>query len=276
MGIINVVPPQQNQPGQPASGKMEAQEVKTPEVNQSVNSDKHLAEMARREKAMRLQSREMAAMKQAIAQREAEYKNIQAELEKERGFKSKLKSSPWDALIEAGFTPEEATAAFLNQPTQESVELKQLRAELAALKSDQETFKKSALEAQEQSYSQAKKQMEAEVKSLVTTSTEAYELINSMDASQQVVDYIESVYQESGQLLDIETAAKHVEDFLLDEAKKFASLKKLQALQGTPAQPVTTGTQLKTLSNQLNAGSKPLTAKERRERAIAAFKGSLT
>jgi sulfur relay (sulfurtransferase) DsrC/TusE family protein len=265
MGIINVVPETQAQ-----------QEVKEAEVTKPQQEDTtKLAELARREKAMRLQSREMQAMKQAIAQREAEYKILQEELERERGFKSKLKSSPWDALIEAGFSPEEATTAFLNQPSAENIELKQLRAELAAIRAEQDQFKKTSQKAQEESYTQAKKQIESEVNQLVS-SNEEYEMVKSMGAVQQVVDYIESTYQESGQLLDIETAAKHVEEFLMDEAMKLSKIKKLQSKfmpQESQAQSVNLAPQLKTLSNQLNAGSKPLTAKERRERAIAAFKG---
>lgn len=270
MGILNVVTGSEQAP--------EQQEVKQTE-NQAPSQDeavKKLSELARREKAMRMQSREMAAMKQEIARREAEFKSIQQELEREKGFKSKLKSSPWDALIEAGFTPEEATTAFLNQPTQENIELKQLRAELAAIKAEQDSIKQSSIKAQEASYSQAKKQIENEITHLVN-GNEEFEMVKSMGAIQQVVDYIENMYNESGQLLDVETAAKHVEEFLLEEAMKLSKIKKLQSKflpqNETPTQQSNSVAQLKTLSNQLNAGSKPLTAKERRERAIAAFKG---
>lgn len=271
MGILNVV---QEQP-QPT---LEKQEVTQPEVTGADDAAKKLAEMAKKEKAMRLQTREMSAIKQAMAQREAEMKALQDELEKERGFKAKLKSSPWDALIEAGFSPEEATTAFLNQPTTENIELKQLRAELAAIKAEQEGFKQSSQKMQEASYAQAKKQLETEVTKLVSNG-EAFEMIKEMNASQQVVSYIEAMYQESGELIDVETAAQHVEEFLLEEAMKLAKIKKIQsklAPQESPAQQVNTGSQLKTLSNQMTSGSKPLTAKERRDRAIAAFKGQIT
>lgn len=253
-------------------------EVKPTEVKPTEDPSQKLAEMAKKERAMRMQSREMAAIKQEMARREAEFKAIQEELEKERGFKSKLKTSTWDALIEAGLTPEEATTAFLNQPTGDSLEVRQLRAEINALKAEQQAFKESSIKDREQSYSQAKKQIESEVTGLIK-GNESYEFIDKMNASSQVVDYIEAVFQESGQLLDTLTAAQHVEEFLMEEALKIAEIKKLKAKlipQAQPEQKVTTGNQVKTLSNQMTAGSKPLSAKERRERAIAAFKGQLT
>lgn len=271
MGILTTVP-------EPTKLEKAPTEVTPNEVKAPDDASNKLAEMAKREKAIRMQSREMAAIKQEMAKREADFKALQEELERERGFKTKLKTSTWDALLEAGLTPEEATTAFLNQPSEENIELRQLRAELAALKSEQQAFKESSQKAQEQSYSQAKKQIEAEVTNLVKGS-ESYEFIDKMNAAQQVVDYIESVYQESGQLLDTATAAEHVEEFLMEEALKIAEIKKLKAKllpQDTPAPTVNAGSQVKTLSNQMNSGSKPLSAKERRERAIAAFKGQLT
>ena len=275
MGILNVVP--HGAPKAAVEGVQEAVEVKNPEVTEKVDADKSLVEMAKREKAMRMQAREMAAMKQAIAQREAEYKALQAELDKEKGFKSKLKSNPWDAFIEAGYSPEEATAAMLNQPTQESMELKQLRAELASIKAEQESFKQSAKQSQEQAYNQTKTQLKSEVTRLAK-GNEAFELIDAMEAHDQVVDRIEEVYNETGQLIDVEEAAKYVEDNLMEEVQKVVKLKKLQKLlspQEPQAHQVNPAQKLSTLSNQHSASSSRLTAKDRRERAIAAFNGQL-
>jgi hypothetical protein len=81
--------------------------------------------------------------------------------------------------------------------------------------------------------------------------------------------------------MDFGKACEQVENYLVDEAMKYASLNKVKsklypAAQAEQKTEVPKQTQTQTLSNKAPPSSQRLSAKERIERAKAAFEGRLT
>ena len=142
-------------------------------------------------------------------------------------------------------------------------------------------------EAQEQqqteAYQAAIKQIESDVKSLVSQDS-SYEAIRASKAEKDVVELIEETYKQDGVLLSTEEAAQMVEDYLVEQYTKFTQLDKIKqkielskakTAQSNsvkqPSEPQQSQPTMKTLTNNVGS-SKPLTA---RERAILAFEGKL-
>ena len=90
-------------------------------------------------------------------------------------------------------------------------------------------------------------------------SNEKYELIQANSAVQLVYDVIEAHYNDTKNVLPIDEAAEHVENYLFEESKKLLNMKKLQSLFNTPqasSKPVESRSQAvskPTLSNALSA-----------------------
>lgn len=239
-----------------------------------------LAQMIRREKALRQRDREYQSEKK---QWEAEREAKRAELESATAFRQRLAQQaaidPVAALAELGISGDQFTQALLNQPNPQSREILQLKAEIAALKSYNEQSQKQAEEQGRSQFETGKKQILAEVNALIN-SNEEYETLKSMGAQDAVFDLIKSTLDKEGYLIPVEQAANEIEEYLVEEALKFARLKKIQAKLAPPAEapkPAPTQAekqQMRTLSNrQTVSTAQPSTAKDRIARAIAAFNG---
>ena len=243
------------------------------------------AALARREKAIRAEKRQFEQDREKF---QSEREQMKKELEDYRARMTRLTQDPYSVLMEQGVTADQAAALMMNQPDPQSQTIQQLKAELAALKGEQTNAQKRVEEQQAQQYEQAKKQIRNDVKLLVD-GDESFEALkaNGDGALDAVVDLVEKTFQKDGYVMPLEQAAKEVEDYLAEEAFRFASLKKVQArLAPPPALPEATKQPanqqhqtkpMQTLSNR-SAPSTPsrLSEKERRERAIAAFRGQLT
>lgn len=226
-----------------------------------------MREQQRREREL------LASERAAIAAEKAEVEQIKA-------WKSKFSTDPWSALMEAGYSPEQATELILNQPKSQDIQLSRVQQELQALKASHEKTAQEIKETQQQQYEQAKKQIGNEVKMLVDSDPE-FETIKAMDAQSAVTELIEMTFNETGILMTIDEAAKEVEEHLVEEAAKLAQLNKIKSRFGTQAsapeqkqQPMQKQGGIQTLTNRTAmAQSKPMSA---RERAIAAFMGKQT
>jgi len=196
-----------------------------------------------------------------------------------------LAQDPMGALSELGISYEQLTNAVLNQPSASDVAYQKLQAEIQALKDAQNQSATKFQEQQQQQYEAAVSQLRSEAQALVQADP-AFETIKEMGMSDAVVELIKETYNQQGVLLDVSEAAEQVENHLIEEAMRFAKLKKVQtklAPEPQPAEatklPLTKQPQqpMKTLTNAVTAQSRtqPLSAKERRERAILAFKGQL-
>lgn len=246
------------------------QEPKAPQQDQSAE---RFAQLARKEKALRAQARQL----------QEQQRSIQEQLTKSQSeWQGRVKSDPLTVLAEAGLTHDDIANLLLNSRP-EDVELKRIKSELQAIKSSQQEQYNKIQESQKAAYEQAVKQVSREV-NMVVNSDEAYETIRATKSQDAVVELIKSTYDEEGVLLSADEAAAMVEEYLVNEATSLAKLKKIQSklapqepeipaeqTQQTQKPQITT----KTLTNTITASSKPLTAKDRRERAIMAFKGQL-
>jgi hypothetical protein len=195
--------------------------------------------------------------------------------------KSKLLENPYQTLTEAGVSYDKVTEQALQAlNTQDPVaqHISKLEAKIAELEGKQTTFEKTAQDQATQQYQAALKQIEADTKAMVDASKD-FELVRSMDAVPAVVKLIEAEFQRTGQILDVETAAREVEDYLFDEAMKVTALEKVKAKLApapTPQTPAKTQrSPMQTLTNSVSSTPRGMTPAEKRARAIAAFKGEL-
>jgi hypothetical protein len=229
------------------------------------------AALARKERAIRSQQ-------QALKQREEAFKAKESEYESKYVPKERLSQDTLGVLQEMGISYDQLTTALLNQGNQEPPEIREIRAELKKLREEQTSTKKTAEESQTKAYEQAITTIRNQAKMLVD-SNENFETIKATGSEEMIVDHIKEEFDKTGIVLSVEEAAQFIEDALVEDAFKYSQLKKVQArLNPAPVEQEVaqkSEPQLKTLTAQVSASSKPMTNKERRERAIAAFRGQL-
>jgi len=261
-----------------------AVEATTPKAAVETPLSAQYAQLARKEKAIRDKAQGVKAQEVAFAAEKAAWAAEKAELAAFKAQIDRLDKEPLAVMAERGITYDKLTEQALNQPSAEESammgELKAMRAEIAALKGESETNRKSAVDQQTRAYQQAVAQIAKDAKALIDSDA-AYETIKATDSTKDVVELIERTFKEDGTLLTIEEAAIAVEEYLVEEGLKFARLNKIQQKLKPATPPVaeaapktqgaTTQQPIKTLTNAHGA-SRQLTAKER---AVLAFKGEL-
>lgn len=263
--------------GATAPAAPEAAAPAVPEQAKALAADPKMDAFARKERQLRRMQQELQAEKQQMTKRAQEY---------ETGYisKSRLKDDFWGVLNEAGIDQESFTQQLINQPNMNDPTTRALMSKLKQLEEKQSAAERANQDATERQYKQAVQQISNEVKQLVD-SNDAYETIKTMAAQDAVVELIEQTFTSTGNLMDIDEAAKQVEEYLLGEARKYTQLKKLQkpiseqqsqapsvSAQKQPGHQV----QIKTLTNAVpTQPAKRMSDKERRERALAAFHGQL-
>lgn len=262
------------------SAQMAAGEVTSQgEATSDKVSAKIFAELARKEKAFRAKE---DAWKAQLAEKEQGWLAKEQEYQSKYIPRDKLMNDTLGALQEAGISYDQLTQLVMNPPSQEALINMQLQNKIKELESKLDSkfnsFEESQKQQQSKQYEQAMNQLRGQVKNLVASDADTFELINAHgeDAQEAVVRYIEDYYKETNQILPIDQAAKEVEAHLLEESKKLYELKKIKSLlvpqeQETPQVQGKPQATHKTLTNT-NATStqRPMS---RRERAIAAFNG---
>lgn len=260
-------------PAEAPKAEAKVEEAKAPEAAPKVSAEDQARfdQLARREKAIRTEAKKLEQMRKDI---DAQKAPPTPAFNKAEFLKDPMKYVTADELSQV-------TLAQLNQ-SPESHMIRQLQAELEALKQEQGTVKQSIETQQTTAYKQAVQQISREVDSLVS-SNDDYAAIQAEGAQSAVVQLIEQTYQEDGILLTSAEAAKQVEDYLLEKALKLAGLAKVQTRLAPKVSEAIAPTsqpeqqqQSRTLTNSLVTSSKPLTARERRERAILAYQGKLS
>ncbi len=266
----------------PTNAVAPTEQVAAPEAvkTEEAISPKYAA-LARHQKALRHQQRTLEAQKQAF---ESERKTLSSELERSKSWQTRLTQDPYGVLLEAGLTADQVASLMLNQPNIEDQKMMMLQQELKSLKATQEQSETKFQKMQEQQYEDAKKQIRNDVLMLVDGSPEL-ETIKAMNAQDAVVELIEQTFHSEGRLMTIEQASKDVEDYLVEEAMKLTQLSKIKSRFAQPQQnPQEAMKQplqnqkpaLNTLSNRMvQSTTKPLSDKERKQRAILAFQGKL-
>jgi hypothetical protein len=261
-----------------------------------------LEQLARRERQIRQQARALQAEKQALSARQADYeKSLNSQ------WKQKIASNPWDTMIEAGLTPDQATQIILNKPKPEDLEFKRIQRELEQLKTSQEESRQQMAAQQQAQYDEARRHMTMEAKLLVDADN-TYQPIKAMGAEDSIPQLIEDVFHKGlpdnnyrsgykyprGYIMSVEESAQLVNDYLIDEGVRIAKLEAVQARMRPPQNSIDAQRQMSqmiqastptrtnanynisTLSNRMTA-SQPTssTDRERRERAILAYQGRL-
>lgn len=249
------------------------------------NLSPKFAELAKKERMIRQQARavqeEKAALEQRLKQREEEINKT---------WKERLQSNTFDVLHENGLTYDKLTEKLLAKGDPVAQTIMELRQEIEDLKNGFKENKESLTAAEKQQYENAKKQIKNDISALIDSSDQ-YETIKAFDYADQVVELIEKSFEETGTVMSNEEACNLVEEYLVEQYvadhNKFSKLKKLQAKLSPPQaeaseetadtkqQPTNQKQQPNTLSNRMVQTTKPLTQKERRERAILAFQGKL-
>lgn len=252
---------------------------------------RQFAQLARQEKALRAKAQQqeqaIKAREQALAQREADL-NSKSQIDTTKYIsRDSFKNDPLAVLAETGISYEELTQQILSQqPVDPRLQntINQLKQEIQSLKSESENTKKSYAEQQDQAYQAAVKQIEMDVKSMVSADPITFEAINKTGTHGEVVKLITETYKKDGILLTNEEAAQQVEDYLVEENYKMATKidkikNKIQAsrpnvseksAQALAEQAVQKQQQpMKTLTNATGSTRKL----SGRERAILAFKG---
>lgn len=267
----NTIDSTQQQPQEAASEATQS----TPEDKAQETLSPKFAALARQQKMLRQQQRQIEDARKAM---EAE----RQEIEKAKSWKTRLTQDPYSVLLEAGLTSDKAAALMLQQPDPAAQQLHLLQEEIKALKASQEQSSTKFEQMQKQQYEDAKKQIRSDVTSLIN-SDETFETIKAMDSAEAVVDLIEKTFVDEGRLMTVEEAAKEIEDYLSAEVMKFTQLKKVKSKlippqpdPGIQKQDLTQKPSMTTLSNRaVQSQARPMTARERRERAILAFQGKL-
>lgn len=210
------------EPQQEEEAPKEGEEVKEEEEDKTPLATRFAA-LAKREKA--------------IIERE---KALKADLEKARKFQEAvqdIKNNPIAALESIGMTFEDFANAYLNHGEEKaplSVEDKLKALEEKLTKKEQEELlakqraEEEALQKEQQRIESQINEFKSHLNNMINSSEE-FELIQVNSAHDTVFEVIESYYQQTGEMLDPKVAAKHVEDYLFEEASKLMKIKKFQA-----------------------------------------------
>lgn len=247
------------------------------------------AQLARREKQLRLQAQKQQqsyqAKEDALKQREAALSAKDAEYKSGYISKDQLKKDTLRILNEAGVPYDQIVQQYIDEtsnPIDPRVNstISQLQAQIAELKAANEDNKSSYQKQQDDSYNAAVAVIKQDAVNLVKTNPDEYEMISATNSVNDVVDLIKRTHAEEGRIMSVEEAAEEVEKYLFEESLRLSNLKKIKARQSSASTTGASKTQLpssnqkqqqsmKTLTNAAT-GSRQLSAKER---AILAFKG---
>lgn len=240
------------------------QSSETPVVEATQPLSPQLAAIARAKRALQLERAEFEKQKT----------DVEA-LKGAAGIQDRLKSDTLSVLQEAGIldSPEfynSLTERILGNQNAYNPEIAKLKAEIDSLKKGVDQRFVSQEEQAEQS---ALTEMLHEAEALAKEG-DAFEMIRERGhaAYEKVLRKVYSTYKQSGRVMDVNEAMNAVENEYLEDALKFAKLSKVQgklAPQPTPVQPGQK--QLRTLTASGTAQS-PM---DRRQRALAAFSGTL-
>ena len=246
-----------------------------PKKDESPEEKKILLERLNLQKQRKAFLRQQAQFKKEREEWEAQRQQTQAP---QRDWKQELAKDPMSVLKEAGISYEQLTNSILNGPNPQDQTLAELREEIRQLREGQTKTQEEIKNAQTRQYEQALKQIGNDVKMLVQ-GNEEFEMIEKMQAEEAVTAYIEHKFNDAGVLLSIEEAAREVEEYLTEKALEISNAKKIQAKRApvAPPAPAPAKPGLRTLTHQtVQSTTRPLTDKDRRARAIAAFKAGQT
>lgn len=227
------------------------------------------AALAKQKRALQLKEQEILAREKVLETSSGDTKSLEE-------YRNRIKANALSVLMEEGVTYDQLTEQILAS-NQENPDLSSLKAEIKALKEGLDNQSKTMTDREVQAEQQVLAQIGRDVTSLISQGDD-YEMTREAGYGQKVVELIHRTFKEKGEYLDTSEAAALIEKELLEEALKFANLKKVQNRLKPPAQTQTVqpdrpGTKtMRTLTNRDGSSS---TSMSKRERAIAAMEGRL-
>ncbi len=218
----------------------------------------------------------LAKQKRAFQLEKAEFEKQKAEtLAASSGqgledLKARAASDPMGVLQDLGVTYDALTEAILSDKQQDNPRIMALEQQIKALKEGvDKTFQTNEQRQEEAALSEMLNEAESLAKE-----GDAYEMIRSEDAYEDVLRLIHTTYKDTGRVLDVSEAMNTIENKLLARAEKLASINKVRNKIAPPANTAA--------PQQQNRGMRTLTARDtatpimdRRARAIAAAMGTL-
>lgn len=244
----------------PESAIQNTGETEEPEVTRPISPQ--FAALAKQRRALQVKEQEIALREKALAEKGSQDGALDFE---------KLRTNPLGILQEAGVTYEQLTEAILAEQSGQDPRIAAMQAEIEALKTGLDT---KFTERDAQAEKQVLTEIEREAKLLVAEGDD-FEMVRGTNSVPKVIELIKRTWQTSGEVLDVQEAAKLVEDQLVEDSLKMANFGKVRS-RLTPAEQVQANAQnrnqgLKTLTNR-DTAVRPSSA---RARAMAAFNGTL-
>ena len=182
--------------------------LKAQDMPPAVRLSPQLTALARKEQKLQAEI-------QALRQKEVEWEKRQSDYVPKSSFREKVQKNAQEALSELGLSYDELTNLLLTQ-SQGADPVAQLRGEI-------EQLKQSQRDTVDKQYEATLKQYKAETESVLEASPREYALIRSQGQQQAVVDWIVDTFETEDRAISVEQAAREVEMYLREEAKKLAN-----------------------------------------------------
>ncbi len=198
--------------------------VDTPEPSKEVTLSPQLTALARKEQALRQKEQAFKAEKEAIEKERAEFSEL-------RKLKERIAAKDYAALDEMGVDYNEYSQQLLNKLNGESPEAARIRDLEEKLGKFEESQKVATTKQYDATIAQYKKQIADTV-----AANPDFDTVKSLGAEGHVLQLILDTFNEDGEILTVEQAAKDIEDALLEEAERYAKLPKLKAKLSPPVE----------------------------------------
>lgn len=234
-------------------------------------ADPRLEAFAAKERQIRKMQQDLAAEKQRLTAEADKYKTGYVQ-------KDRILQDPLSVLEEAGITPDKLSELLMNAPNTNDPTVRMFKAEIQKLQAKQAELDQRHVQETQQRYDQATKQIGREAQLLVDSDTN-FETIKATGKHEEVTKLILEEFNTTGVLLDVKEAAQRVEDRLVEEGLKYASISKIksklapQVSEAQQSQPKSEPqSQVRTITqNMTNSTPTGNSEKDRIARAIAAF-----
>lgn len=249
----------------------------------AVTLSPQLTALARKEQAFRKQEQAFKTQQTEFKAKQEAFEKSQSEFATLSKAKERLAANDYSVLDELGVSYEQYTNYLLNKGESETPENKaiaELRNELSGIKTQQEEQETKRKESIDKQYAETIKQYEKGIADLIAKDPDLTS-IKERNAEAHVLQHILDTFNEDGETLTIEQAAKEIEEAIVADAEEALKLSKLKAKLQPPAEEKKQVLQppkqvLKTLTNQVaSSGMKVypqfqhLSPKERIAQAIA-------
>lgn len=267
-----VVYPSQKQP-EPA--KVEEVKAETPVVEE-VKVEAPVVEEKKDEFASNFekitkQEKHNAEIRRQLEEKRKEFEADKADLERYRQFDKKLKEDPLEVLEKLGLSPERINKLLQDRSNPVNAEARQALERIQKLEKDLEARESKAKEE-----ALAREDVKLNASIAETVKNKGYDIIEHFNKEKDVRAYMESHYDETGEILDIAVACEAVTKDLVSRITKSKSSKWLQEQIASKEEVVEKDTP-KTLSNKMIQSStkevKPRNEAERLEAAIRILNG---